>query len=136
MYACPADWGGDFQTIRQLSRSCRGEAERAAASAGSVSQGAAAVASADGGAALEAAGGSQPAPDGTGDAADPGGLLRASLAGEGEYQWTGTSAPGKKDSSAARRLLRALRPLTQRALREARKTQPESDGSDDEDSDE
>ena len=73
-----------------------------------------------------------------GDAADPGGLLRASLAGGGEYQWTGMSAPGKKDSSAARRLLRALRPLTQRALREARVTQPESDAEDSgsEDSDE
>lgn len=133
MYACPVEWGGDFQTIRQLSRSCRGEAERAAAAADEATQGAAPGASTDGGGALEAEAGSQSAAEG--DAADPGGLLRASLAGEREYQWPGMSAPGKKDSSAARRLLRALRPLTQRALREARGAQPESDA-EDSDSDE
>ena len=52
-----------------------------------------------------------------------------SLAGERDYQWVGTPAPGKKDSSAARRLLRALRPLAQRALKE---TGEDDSGSDEE----
>ena len=128
MYGCPADWGGDFQTIRQLSRSCRSEAERAAAAADVASHAAAPAAFIAGGTALRPEEEVQSAAEG--DAADPGGLLKASLAGGGEYQWTGMSAPGKEDSSAARRLLRALRPLTQRALREARGAQSESDAAD------
>ena len=118
VYGCPSDWGGDFQTIRQLSRSCRGEVERALGTVEMPTPSAESALSPAEILVLNSVEAAQSVGGAAEKGSDPGGLLKVSLAGERDYQWMGTPAPGKKDTSAARRLLRALRPLAQRALRE------------------